>query len=243
MAALAQIGLIRMPKNGNSTPAATGTRQVVDEGEEQVLPDVPIVARLSRRARAMARRSPLTSVTPALSIATSVPVPIAMPTWAWARAGASLMPSPAIATTRPSAWRFLIVSLFCWQHLGDHFIDAQLPRHGLGRAPAVAGQHDDPQSVLVEQANGFRGRVLDRVGDADQPGKAAVDFHQHHRLALRRAAPRAGPAVRRRDPLLGQQGRVAQDDLAALDGPTTPLPVTDWKSCAVGTASAVLRPP
>ena len=38
------------------------------------------VARLKRRARTMPLRSPLTSVTPALSIATSVPVPIAIPT-------------------------------------------------------------------------------------------------------------------------------------------------------------------
>jgi len=38
----------------------------------------------------------------ALSIATSAPVPIAMPISAWARAGASLTPSPAIATTRPA---------------------------------------------------------------------------------------------------------------------------------------------
>ena len=36
-----------------------------------------MVARLSARARAMPARSPLTSVTPALCIATSVPVPIA----------------------------------------------------------------------------------------------------------------------------------------------------------------------
>ncbi len=62
-----------------------------------------IVARDSTAARAMPRRSPLTSVTPALSIATSVPVPMAMPTSACASAGASLMPSPAIATLRPSA--------------------------------------------------------------------------------------------------------------------------------------------
>ena len=54
------------------------------------------------RAVAMPRKSPLTSVSCALFIATSVPVPIAMPTSARARAGASLMPSPAIATTRPS---------------------------------------------------------------------------------------------------------------------------------------------
>jgi hypothetical protein len=51
---------------------------------------------------AIPRRSPLTSVTCALFIATSVPVPIAMPTFAFAKAGASLMPSPAIATIRPS---------------------------------------------------------------------------------------------------------------------------------------------
>ena len=68
----------------------------------------------------MPRRSPFTSVTPALSIATSVPVPIAMPTSACASAGASLMPSPAIATTRPSACsRSTTRGLLVGQHLGD----------------------------------------------------------------------------------------------------------------------------
>jgi hypothetical protein len=61
-----------------------------------------IVARLSRLARAIPRRSPLTSVIAALSMATSVPVPMAMPTVASASAGASLMPSPAMATEWPS---------------------------------------------------------------------------------------------------------------------------------------------
>ena len=71
-----------------------------------------IVLRDNRRARTMPRRSPFTSVTPALSIATSVPVPMATPTCAWASAGASLIPSPAIATTRPSACKRLTVSAF-----------------------------------------------------------------------------------------------------------------------------------
>jgi len=44
------------------------------------------VARLRWMAFAIARRSPWTSVTPALCMATSVPVPIAMPTSASARA-------------------------------------------------------------------------------------------------------------------------------------------------------------
>ena len=38
-------------------------------------------------------------------MATSVPVPMARPRSAWASAGASLTPSPTIATTRPSACR------------------------------------------------------------------------------------------------------------------------------------------
>jgi hypothetical protein len=71
-----------------------------------------IVARLSVRARAMTRRSPCTSVMPALSMATSVPVPIAMPTVASASAGASLMPSPAIATILPRLCRSRITARF-----------------------------------------------------------------------------------------------------------------------------------
>src|SRR5436190_2217663 len=50
------------------------------------------------------RGSPPTSVTPAASMATSAPLPIAIPTSARASAGASLIPSPTIATTWPSAW-------------------------------------------------------------------------------------------------------------------------------------------
>ena len=50
-----------------------------------------IVARLKRLARTIARRSPLTSVMPALSIATSVPDPMAIPTSACASAGVTLV--------------------------------------------------------------------------------------------------------------------------------------------------------
>ena len=50
----------------------------------------------------MARRtsagSDRISTTSAVSIATSVPAPMAMPISAWANAGASLTPSPTIAT-------------------------------------------------------------------------------------------------------------------------------------------------
>ena len=52
-------------------------------------------------------RSPDINVTPADSIATSVPVPIAIPTSADARAGASLIPSPTMATLVRLAWSAL----------------------------------------------------------------------------------------------------------------------------------------
>ena len=82
----------------------------------------------------MPMRSPLSSVTPALSIATSVPVPMAMPTSAAASAGASLTPSPAIATTRPSRAQPLDHrALLVGQHLGLDLGDAEPARDRLAR--------------------------------------------------------------------------------------------------------------
>ncbi len=57
------------------------------------------VARDSLMAEMTLVRFLFNNVIPADSIATSVPVPIAIPTSAAARAGASLMPSPTKATT------------------------------------------------------------------------------------------------------------------------------------------------
>ena len=42
------------------------------------------------------------------SIATSVPAPIAIPTFARASAGASLMPSPTMTTFSPASWNCLM---------------------------------------------------------------------------------------------------------------------------------------
>ena len=75
---------------------------VVGEGPEQALPDLARrCAATMSSASATSAGSPRISVMPAACIATSVPVAIAMPTSAAASAGASLMPSPTIATTLP----------------------------------------------------------------------------------------------------------------------------------------------
>ena len=104
MAALASIGDSNTPRIGYSTPAATGMPTALyTNAKNRFCRMLRIVIVESARAFAMPRRSPFTRVMPALSMATSVPVPIAMPTSARASAGASLMPSPAIATTWPRA--------------------------------------------------------------------------------------------------------------------------------------------
>ena len=63
-----------------------------------------IVARLSTIAVPTPLRSPGIKDTSAASMATSVPVPMAMPTSACASAGASFIPAPTMATILPSSW-------------------------------------------------------------------------------------------------------------------------------------------
>ena len=65
---------------------------------------LPEIVRPSRTAATMVAKLSSASTTRAASLAASVPFsPIATPTSARFRAGASLTPSPVIATTRPSA--------------------------------------------------------------------------------------------------------------------------------------------
>src|SRR6202049_5364154 len=83
IAALAIVGLSSRQKNGYRTPAASGIPIVLyTNAKNRFWRILRMVALLSTRARTMPLRSPLTSVIDALSIAMSVPVPMAMPTWA-----------------------------------------------------------------------------------------------------------------------------------------------------------------
>ena len=81
------------------------------------------------------------------SIATSVPVPIARPRSAWASAGASLTPSPTIATTRPSSCsRRMTSALPAGQDVGDDLVDPDLGRDRAGGRGVVAGQQHRPRA-------------------------------------------------------------------------------------------------
>ena len=80
-------------------------------------------------ARATPRTSLRSSAMSAASTATSVPEASAMPTSAWASAGASLMPSPTIATTCAAPLQpGDLVALAGRQHPGHHLVDAQRRR-------------------------------------------------------------------------------------------------------------------
>ena len=86
-------------------------------------------------------------------MATSAPVPMAMPTSALASAGASLMPSPAMATTAALALQLGDqVELLLRAQAGTDFVDAELSGHRLGGGRVVAGGHDDLQSERVKLA-------------------------------------------------------------------------------------------
>jgi hypothetical protein len=75
-----------------------------------------------------------------------------MPTSDCASAGASLTPSPTIATTRPAACSVLHGgSLVARQHLGLDLlrrVQPDLAGNRLRRAPVVAGQHHHAQVLL-----------------------------------------------------------------------------------------------
>ena len=90
------------------------------------------------------------STTSAVSMATSVPAPMATPISAWARAGASLTPSPTMATLRPSACSSATLDgLVAREDLGDDGGDAEQGADAAGGRLVVAGEHDDLDAERV----------------------------------------------------------------------------------------------
>ena len=144
-----------------------------------------MLAPLRRTALTIPRRSPPTRVIPALCIATSVPVPIAMPTSASLKAGASLMPSPAIATCSPAAPSFLRDATF---PAGS--ISASNASRPSCPATTPAVRRLSPVSMTIFKPSAWSSRTassgggLDRVGDGEDAGGLAVDADEHHGLTL-----------------------------------------------------------
>ena len=106
-------------------------------------------------------RSPLTRVMPPLSMATSVPVPMAMPTLACASAGASLMPSPAMATTLPCACSLRMTSSFpSGRTSASNSVDAELLGNLRCTVSVIAGEHDDAEALTLSVRAERRERMV-----------------------------------------------------------------------------------
>ena len=113
---------------------------------------------------------------------------MAMPTSAAASAGASLIPSPAIATRRPFACaaRSTFACFWSGRTSAIDFVDARARRATASAVRAVvAGQHDDADALAREARRSLPRRgLLDRVGDDEEPGEPAVDRDEHDALAF-----------------------------------------------------------
>ena len=137
---------------------------------------------------------------------------MAMPTSALASAGASLMPSPAMATTRPSRCSFA-TSASLSAGLTSPWTSSMpsCGRDRSGRGQAVAGGHDDADAQRLERRQRFRRACLDRIGDREQPGQAAIDGEEHDAGAFARAAlPPAAASASTATPASFISARVAE---------------------------------
>ncbi len=173
------------------------------------------------------------------SFAACVPVFIATPTSACASAGASLVPSPVIATSLPS--RLLALDqrhLVFGRRLGEEVVDARFGRDRRRGQRVVAGDHHrlDPHRAQVREA--LADAALDdvlQVNDAERVRALGDDERRAAgaRDALDDAGELRGPCRLGDDPLLDRVGR-ALADLAPspLSPPLPPLPSGRRPTCA-----------
>ena len=131
------------------------------------------------------------------SIATSVPVPIARPRSACARAGASLTPSPTIATTRPSP---------CRRAHDVGLVGRAAPRRSPRRCPTSAATARAVAALSPVSSTGRRPRPRSR---RDRLGAGRLDRVRDHQQAAHPRRPR-----RRRPPCAR---RPARSSRAALE--------------------------
>ena len=132
-----------------------------------------------------------------VSMATSVPVPMAMPRSARARAGASLTPSPTMATTRPSAWRRAISSALA---AGSTPAITRVTPSSVAMAAAVRAL----SPVTMATSTPMRGEVGDRgpgagtdgVGQGEEAPGLAVPPDEHDGAARLLRARRPPPPIR-----------------------------------------------
>jgi len=197
-------------------------------------------------ASATSRGSPRMRVMPAVSMATSVPVAIAMPTSAAASAGASLMPSPTIATTSPAARNSCTMVA-----LSPGSTSARKSAMPSSRATASALPRLSPLSMTVftpsacRRATAWRAAGLTVSPKASRPSSSVLSprccsSHETVRpwASSSAAACASAPALAPRSP---SKRLLPSASCMSCTPPSTPRPGRACTSRAGGTASPALR--
>ena len=143
----AGVGQDRRPEPGDADDGGDQEHRLQAERDGDVLRGCwPSSAGTARPCAATSATRPCSTAASAVSSATSVPPPMAMPTSAAASAGASLMPSPTLATTAPAGLQLARRCAAC-----PRAAVRPGPRCRASRPIAsavrrvVAGQHDRPR--------------------------------------------------------------------------------------------------
>ncbi len=121
------------------------------------------------------------------SLAAWVPEFMATPTSAWARAGASLVPSPIMATSLPAGLLLANVGELGFRRgLGDEVVHARLRGDRRGRQGVVAGDHHGPQAHPPQAREPLGDARLEDVFQHHHPGDPAALADQQRRGPFRR---------------------------------------------------------
>ena len=103
---------------------------------------------------------------------------MAIPTSAWASAGASLTPSPTMATRWPCSCRSRDRAvLVLGQYFGEDLVDVQLGRDRFGDRSGIAGDHHHLRADRVQRVDRLARLRTHFVVSADRPDHRIVDEH------------------------------------------------------------------
>jgi hypothetical protein len=130
-----------------------------------------------------------------------------------------------MATMRPSERRRLTISLLLvGQDVGLDIVDAKASGDGLGGHAVVAGQHDDVDARCSESFQRIGRGDLDRIGDADRAGHAAVHPDEDRGRAFGAQVVGLRPSRFHRDTLFFEKAGIAATSLRPSTVPVIPLP-------------------
>ena len=119
------------------------------------------------------------------SLAAWVPLFMATPRSAWARAGASFVPSPIMATSRPPCCSLRMYASFAsGRRLGDVVVHPGLGGDALGRQRVVAGHHDGADAHLPQPLEPLADARLEDVLQHHQPDDPVALGDQQRRRPL-----------------------------------------------------------